>query len=223
MFDPISIAAIKVACDLAVGTIPDIIPLVHDENSRKRLARLQVLLQKVGDEGLTSEELAESNKLHSDVERHALMTQNTVLLAWLKNVILLLRAQKTTPAEKLIDPAILAGDNGEFRLLLDLSESARHQVTPSGTTPPAYSPMYSPMYSPTSPGLSPYTVKDEREDPINEAIANATTQKTHPRLKKAACWSLVLTVGPVALVAPQVRRNLIGSRTKPRNTKLEHI
>jgi len=52
----------------------------------------------------------------------------------------------------------------------------------------------------------------EPEDPIIAQIANSTKQKTHPMLKKSACWLLVVTVGPVVLFAPQVRRNMFTSR-----------
>jgi hypothetical protein len=243
MIDPVSITAIKGACDVAIGAIPQIFPLVHDENTRKRLARLDVLLQKVGDESLTPEELTEAKELHSRVHVHALMTQNATILAYLEKGMLLLRVQKSKRAEKQIDlimldedceerstkqtltapssPALISIKSKasipevakfvlleEQSLLFDPSVSAPHQVAPPETTPPAY--------SPASPGVSlPSKDREEREDPIIEEISNAKKPKTHPNLKKAVCWSLVLTIGPAALLAPQVRRNLLSSRTTP--------
>jgi hypothetical protein len=94
----------------------------------------------------------------------------------------------------------------EQSLLFKPSVSAPHQVALPETTPPAY--------SLASPGVSlPSKDREEREDPIIEEITNAKKPKAHPNLKKAACWSLVLTMGPAVLLAPQVRRNLLSSRT----------
>jgi hypothetical protein len=100
MIDPGTIAIIKGACDIAIGTIPQIFPLVHDENTKKRLNRLGVLLQKVEDGSLLPEELNEAKELHLRIHSHALMTQNATILEYLEKVILLLVAQKSTTAEE---------------------------------------------------------------------------------------------------------------------------
>jgi hypothetical protein len=56
---------------------------------------------------------------------------------------------------------------------------------------------------------------EDKEDPIIGAIANKKRPNMHANLKKAACWSLVFTTGSIALLAPQVRRNLLSSKNSP--------
>jgi len=232
MIDPASFATIKGACDVAIGAIPQLFPFVHDELTRKRLDRLAVFLEKVGDDNLIPEELTEAKELCSKIHAQALMTQNATFRAYVNECKLLLEVQRSKPAEKQIDLIMLDEDREERStkqtliapttikskasmpevdkfvllekqsLLFDPSVSAPYRVAPPETTPPAY--------SLASPGVSlPSKDKEEREDPIIQEIANARRPKTHPRLKKFTCWSLVLTTGSAALLAPQVRRNLL--------------
>ena len=249
MIDPVTIAVIKGACDVAVGTIPQIFPLVHDENTRKRLTRLDVLLQKVEDGSLLPEELNEAKKLHSRIHVHALMTQNAAILEYLEKGILLLVAQKCNTAEEQIDLIMLDEDCeepprtenlsarssprpssikskaslpegsrfislDEQMRLFDTNTSMKDYMVPSEAALPACSSRFLTIAS---------SVQDEEdgEDPIIGAIANAKRPKMHANLKKAACWSLVFTTGSIALLAPQVRRNLLSSKIKPQTATNE--
>lgn len=237
MLDPVSITCAVGACNFAVGAIEKLVPLIHDGNTRKRLTRLDILLQKVEDGTLSTEEHIEAKKLKSKINRHAVMTQNAVLIAYLEKGTLLLGAHKSETAEVQINLIMLDDDCearpsteevtapfsprpsssiepvaflpevasfisfGEHLREFDTKSSITDHTAPSETTLPIYSSRSSATYS---------TVQEEkpREDPIIEAIANAKRPKAHANLKKAACWSLLLTTGPVALLAPQVRRNL---------------
>lgn len=250
MIDPVTIAVIKGACDVAIGTIPQIFPLVHDENTRKRLARLDSLLQKVEDGGLLPEELNEAKKLHGRIHVHALMTQNAAILAYLEKGSILLVAQKCDTAEEQIDLIMLDEDCeeqpgtensstqsssrsssikskaslpegsrfislDEQMRLFDTNTSMKDYMAPSEAALPA-------CLSEFLTIASSVQNEEDREDPIIGAIANAKKPKIHANLKKAACWSLVFTTGTVALLAPQIRRNLLSSKTKSQTATKEN-
>lgn len=250
MIDPVSIAAIKGACDVAIGALPQIFPLVHDETTRKRLARLDILLQRVEDGSLTSEELTEAKKLHSKIHVHALMIQNATIMTYLKKGMLLLGAKMSGTAEEQVDLIMMDEDCEErltqensitrspptpmsvkFKasipevakfisfdersLLFDASGFITQYIAPSEAAQPAYS-------SRSSATISSLRDEEEKEDPIIEVIANAKIPQIHTKFKKAACRSLVLTTGSIALLAPQVRRNLLRSRTVPRSPRSGH-
>ena len=110
MIDPVSITAIKVACDVVIGALPQSLPVIHDESTRKRLIRFDVLLQKVGNGNLTLEDLIKAKELYLKIHTHALLTQNATVLAYLDNSMLLLTLQESKPAEKQIDLIMLEED-----------------------------------------------------------------------------------------------------------------
>jgi hypothetical protein len=87
MVDLVAVAAVKGACDVAIG----VYPFFHDLNTRKRLTRLDRLLQKIQHGSLSPEELIEADKIYSKIHTHAVMTQNATLLADLEKRLLLLR------------------------------------------------------------------------------------------------------------------------------------
>ena len=291
MINPLFVTAAKETCD-TVLELPQIIPFIHDATTRKRLARLGVLIQKAKDGILTQDELTEAEQLHARVHVYALMTQNTVILAYLESGIPLLRAQQSKELENQMDLMIMDDDNcdkqsieqnftmrcsrtfesfdpaahlayvefsisplrtqyskesenqvdliimdhddcDEQSMEQDLTTQCSLAVNPTDPVAPTaadanfdlfgeetllynYSASEPPAYSPSSSHMSlPLKNQDEKEDPIIEESRNAKKPKTHPHLKRAACWTLVVTIGPAVLLAPQVRRNLLRPKAAP--------
>ncbi|KAK5110153.1 hypothetical protein LTR85_001554 [Meristemomyces frigidus] len=224
MADPVtlaSIAAINSGCDFAVGTLPQFFPLVHDEMTRKRLFRLGILLERVLDGTLPAKDLAEAHFLLAKIRSNGLMKENASILAYVSEVAVLLHVihksseakdetivsvedVPPTPLSKLDSDVELSSSSASVKLAESASgffgDAARDTTVPAATVPTSSS---------TSSELSSSLhSEDEKLDPIPEHMAHARKLKTHPKLKKAACWTLVLTAGPVTLLAPQVRRNL---------------
>jgi hypothetical protein len=243
MIDPFSATIAAVGAASGVGKLAvGVVPLIKEENAIRRLERLEFLLEKVEDRSITSEELIEIKNLSSKLRSRARARDPASTLAYLEEGKLLLKVQNCRDAEEQIDLIMFDEDCDERpqteketapsstraasiyssaslkevaqltyfdeqRLSFDTSSfMTEHKAPPESV-------LHSCSSGPSTAATSITEAKDT-EDPIIEAIANAKRPKSHATLKKAACWSLLLTTGPVALLAPQVRRNLLNLKTK---------
>ena len=242
MIDRVTVTIVKGACDVAIG----VIPIVHDENTRKRLARLAKLLQKLQDGSLSPEEFIEANRLHSKIHIHAMMTQNATILSYLEKGMLLLDVHKPKITEEQIDLIMLDEESEEQPRIESmiappspkpLSTNSNVSIPEEGrfisyteqmllfatsispNKPSAQSEAALPPYSSQSSTTASTPEAQDREDPIVEATAKATKSKKQKSLKKSARWSFGVGAASAVMLVPQVRRDLHNMMTTSQTIK----
>ncbi len=200
MIDPVSLAAmgaIKGACDLALGATVQLVPLVHDEVTRKRLHRLSSLLLKIRSHAFTASDLDEALSLHGKLHTDALMAKNDLMLEYLSEIATRLESIQSTYAASSEEAADLLSFDRTTKTPSSSIEMLKEELIDIPVPAPPLN--YSTVRTPST--MSGEDLHSSSQETKNQ-------QKRHAKLKKVACWTLVLTVGPLPLLSPQVRRNL---------------
>ena len=204
MFDPVTITAVtaatgaaKAGLDFAAGAPP----MIHAESGRRHLKKFMKLSTKAKVGTLTPIETQEIRRLYETIQCHALMIQNAPLLEYLE------KEMKSVEAHSLLDE--LANELGSDLLLPNLQKtpSLASSSTASLSQVSTADSMLPPSYSRDTTGPLQEVLVDIKP----QAVGNENVTKSDQKLKQSASWFLVVTAAPVALFAPQVRRNLFTS------------